>query len=47
MNINIVQLHDYNRCDLPEQPFSTPNNNKKWRELASLWKEENKTYNNV
>jgi hypothetical protein len=34
MNLQITQPFDYNRCVLPERPF-TPG--KKWYELAELW----------
>ena len=33
MNITITQPFDYNRCDLPERPFTGA----KWNELAELW----------
>ena len=49
MIINIVQLHDYDRCVLPELPFTppTPGVKKKWSDLASLWNIENKTYSTI
>ena len=43
MNIQLTQPFDYNRCDLPERPFL----NKKWYELAELWKDVNKDWKNV
>ena len=48
MNINIVQLHDYNRCVLPELPFvPLPGEKKKWSNLAALWEDVNQTYKNI
>jgi hypothetical protein len=35
MNLQLTQPFDYNRCVLPELPFTTPN--KKWYEVAELW----------
>ena len=46
MIINIVQLHDYDRCVLPELPFNVEEGTN-WGSLSSLWKETNKTYNNI
>jgi hypothetical protein len=43
MNIQLSQPFDYNRCDLPERPFV----NKKWFELAELWKNVNTDWKNV
>jgi len=43
MNIQLSQPFDYNRCDLPERPFV----NKKWYELAELWKNVNTDWKNV
>jgi hypothetical protein len=43
MNIQLSQPFDYNRCDLPERPFT----NMKWYELAELWKDVNKDWKNV
>ena len=47
MNINIVQLHDYNRCDLPELPFTPNNPHRKWSELSLKWNETSRTYNQI
>jgi hypothetical protein len=44
MNIQLTQPFDYNRCVLPERPF-TPG--KKWYELAELWNEISKDWKNV
>jgi hypothetical protein len=44
MNIQLTQPFDYNRCILPERPF-TPG--KKWFELAELWNEISKDWKNV
>jgi hypothetical protein len=44
MNIQLSQPFDYNRCDLPERPFTR---NFKWSELAELWKNVNKEWKNV
>lgn len=44
MNLQITQPFDYNRCDLPELPF-TPG--KKWYELAELWNEISKKWSKV
>lgn len=44
MNIQLTQPFDYNRCVLPERPF-TPG--KKWFELAELWNEISKDWKNV
>lgn len=43
MNIQLTQPFDYNRCDLPERPFV----NKRWFELAELWKNVNTDWKNV
>jgi len=45
MNMTITQPFDYNRCVLPELPFTTTN--QKWYELAELWKNVNKDWENV
>ena len=45
MNMTITQPFDYNRCVLPELPFTTTN--QKWYELAELWKNVNKDWKNV
>ena len=45
LNLQITQGFDYNRCDLPELPFTTPN--KKWYELAELWNEISKKWSKV
>ena len=34
INLQIQQAFDYNRCDLPERPFTE---GKKWFELSELW----------
>ena len=47
MTVNIVQLHDYNRCVLPELPFTDATGHKKWRDLAVFWKDANQTYKNI
>jgi hypothetical protein len=43
MNIQLTQPFDYNRCILPERPFV----NKKWFELAELWNEISRDWDNV
>jgi hypothetical protein len=43
MNIQLTQPFDYNRCVLPERPFT----NKKWFELSELWNEISKDWKNV
>jgi len=45
MNMTITQPFDYNRCVLPELPFTTVN--KKWYELAELWKNVNDNWKDV
>jgi hypothetical protein len=45
MNLTITQPFDYNRCDLPELPFVTQN--KKWYELAELWKNVTTNWKNT
>ena len=44
MNIQLTQPFDYNRCVLPERPFTQ---GKKWFELAELWNEISKDWNDV
>jgi hypothetical protein len=44
MNLTITQPFDYNRCVLPERPF-TPN--RKWSELAELWNQISQNWKNV
>lgn len=43
MNLTIEQPFDYNRCDLPERPFT----NKKWYELSDLWNTISTDWKNV
>lgn len=43
MNLQITQPFDYNRCDLPERPFT----HKKWYELAELWNTISTDWKNV
>ena len=45
LNLQITQGFDYNRCVLPELPFTTEN--KKWYELAELWNEISKKWSKV
>ena len=45
LNLTITQPFDYNRCDLPELPFVTQN--KKWYELAELWKNVTTNWKNT
>jgi len=45
MDFSITQKFDYNRCVLPELPFTTAN--KKWYEVAELWKNVNQNWKNV
>lgn len=48
MNLQIAQGFDYNRCDLPELPFVEPSDgNKKWSELAKLWKNVDTDWKNT
>jgi hypothetical protein len=44
LNLQITQPFDYNRCVLPELPF-TPG--KKWYELAELWKNVSTNWKNT
>lgn len=43
MNIQLTQPFDYDRCVLPERPFV----NKKWYELAELWNNISRDWDNV
>jgi hypothetical protein len=43
MNLVITQPFDYNRCVLPERPFTK----RKWSELAELWKDVNSKWRNT
>jgi len=45
LNLQITQGFDYNRCDLPELPFTPAN--MKWYELAELWNEISKKWSKV
>ena len=45
MDFSITQKFDFNRCVLPELPFTTTN--QKWYEVAELWKNVNKDWENV
>jgi hypothetical protein len=45
LNLTITQPFDYNRCVLPELPFVITN--KKWYELAELWKNVNTKWKNT
>jgi hypothetical protein len=44
MNITLTQPFDYNRCVLPEAPFTV---GKKWFELAELWNNIDRDWKNV
>jgi hypothetical protein len=44
MNITLTQPFDYNRCVLPEAPFTV---GKKWYELAELWNNIDRDWKNV
>jgi hypothetical protein len=44
MNITLTQPFDYNRCVLPERPFTV---GQKWSELAELWNTIGKDWKNV
>jgi hypothetical protein len=44
LNITLTQPFDYNRCVLPERPFTL---GKKWFELAELWNTINKDWEDV
>jgi len=44
MDLTITQPFDYNRCDLPERPFTA---GKKWYEVAELWNLLNQNWKNV
>ncbi len=43
MTLTITQPFDYNRCNVPERPFT----NKKWYELAELWNTISKNWKDV
>lgn len=43
LNLTVEQPFDYNRCDLPEQPFT----NKTWSELAELWSEVGEDWDKI
>jgi len=43
LNLTINQPFDYNRCDLPEEPFT----HKTWSELAELWNEVGEDWNKI
>jgi hypothetical protein len=44
LNITLTQPFDYNRCDLPELPFTA---HQRWFELAELWNTINKDWEDV
>jgi hypothetical protein len=44
MNLTIEQAFDYNRCDIPERPFTQ---GKKWFELSELWNTISTDWNEV
>ena len=43
MSLTLTQPFDYNRCNVPERPFT----NKKWYELAELWNTISKNWKDV
>ena len=43
LNLTVEQPFDYNRCDLPEQPFT----HKTWSELAELWDKVGEDWNKI
>jgi hypothetical protein len=43
LNLTITQPFDYNRCELPELPFT----HSTWAELAELWNTISQDWENV
>ncbi len=43
LNLTITQPFDYNRCELPELPFT----HRTWAELAELWNTISQDWDNV